>query len=226
MEIDYAEARKLLRRSRSGALGSHSVAAPGYPFVTLLPYVLDEACQPIFLLSSLAEHTRNLAADPRASLLVADGDGEPLQQARLTLIGRVKPVSLGEAGVARYLRYSPESSEYLALGDFRFFQMAPEKARYIGGFARMGWADAAIPATVLDATAEQDLVLALERLAPVGVSLLGLDFEGLDANICGNFRRFDLHPASPTLDGLHKAAEVVLRQMGDLSPARDSSNLA
>lgn len=138
MKIDYAEARKLLRRSRSGALGSHSVAAPGYPFVTLLPYVLDEACQPLFLLSGLAEHTRNLVADPRASFLVADGDGGPLQQARLTLIGRVKPVSLSDAGVARYLRYSPESSDYLALGDFRFFRMEPEKVRYIGGFARMG----------------------------------------------------------------------------------------
>jgi hypothetical protein len=225
MKIDYAEARKLLRRSRSGALGSHSVAAPGYPFVTLLPYVLDEACQPLFLLSGLAEHTRNLVADPRASFLVADGDGGPLQQARLTLIGRVKPVSLSDAGVARYLRYSPESSDYLALGDFRFFRMEPEKVRYIGGFARMGWADVALPAAVFDTAAEQELVLALERLAPVGVSLLGLDFEGLDASICGNFRRFDLHPVSPTLDALREAAEVLLRQMGDLSPARDSSNL-
>jgi hypothetical protein len=180
----------------------------------------------LFLLSGLAEHTRNLLADSRASFLVADGEGSPLQQARLTLVGTVKPISLSEAAVARYLRYSPESSDYLVLGDFRFFRMEPEKVRYIGGFARMGWADAAMPAAVIDVAAEQELVLALERLAPVGVSLLGLDFEGLDASICGNFRRFDLHPVNPTLEALSEAGEALLRLMGDFSPGIDSSSLA
>ncbi len=226
MKVDYAEARKLLRQSRSGALGSHSVTAPGYPFVTLLPYVLDEACRPLFLLSGLAEHTRNLLADSRASFLVADGEGGALQQARLTLVGTVKPMSLSEAAVARYLRYSPESSDYLALGDFRFFRMAPERVRFIGGFARMGWADAMNPPAVLDAAAEQELVAALEGLTPVGVSLLGLDFEGLDTSICGNFRRFDLRPVSLTLEALHAAAEALLSHMEDFSPGDGCSNLA
>lgn len=216
--MDYAEARKLLRRSRSGALGTHSVAAPGYPFVTLLPYVLDEACQPLFLLSGLAEHTRNLLADPRASLLVADGEGAPSQQARLTLIGLVRPASLAEAGVARFLRYSPESSKYLMLSDFRFFRMEPEKVRYIGGFARMGWAEAVRPAAVLDVAAEQELLADIAYLCPAGVSVLGLDFNGLDTNICGCFRRFELHPASHALEALQEAAEDLLGRMGDFSP--------
>lgn len=224
--MDYAEARKLLRQGRSGALGSHSITVPGYPFVTLLPYVLDEACRPLFLLSGLAEHTRNLLADSRASFLLADGEGSPLQQARLTLVGTVKPISLSEAAVARYLRYSPESSDYLALGDFRFFRMEPEKVRFIGGFARMGWAEATNPTAVLSAAAEQELVATLEGLTPVGVSLLGLDFEGLDVGICGNFRRFDLHPVSLTVDALHGAAEALLSRMGDFSPGNGGSNLA
>jgi heme iron utilization protein len=225
MKVNYAEARELLRRCRSGALGSHSVAAPGYPFVTLLPYVLDEACRPLFLLSGLAEHTRNLLADPRASLLIADGVGGPLQQARLTLIGPVQPVSLSEAGVARYLRYSPESSEYLMLGDFRFFRMEPEKVRYIGGFARMGWADAVRPAAVLDAAAEQVIIARVAHLSPAGVTVLGLDFDGLDASICGCFRRFELHPASHVLELLKDAAEDLLGRMGDFSPGHDSLSI-
>ena len=53
------------------ALQLLSAAMPGYPFVTLLPYALDGRGAPLFLISSLAEHTRNLQADPRASLLVA-----------------------------------------------------------------------------------------------------------------------------------------------------------
>ena len=225
MKVDYAEARKLLRRSRSAALGTHSVAAPGYPFVTLLSYALDEFCRPVFLLSGLAEHTRNLLADPRSSLLVTDGVGGALQEARLTLIGTVKPVSLSKASTARYLRYIPESSEYLTLRDFRFFRMEPEKVRFISGFARMGWADAVIPASVLDAAAEQEMVARVAHLGPAGVSVLGLDFDGLDARICGCFRRFDLHPASHTLEALQEAAEDLLGRMGDSSPGHDSPGI-
>ncbi|MBT9498464.1 pyridoxamine 5'-phosphate oxidase family protein [Zoogloea sp.] len=225
MRVDYAEARKLLRRSRSGALGTHSVAAPGYPFVTLLPYVADEACRPVFLLSGLAEHTRNILADARASLLVADGEGGLLQQARVTLIGLVTPVVLDEAALGRYLRYSPESADYLALGDFRFFRMEPERVRYIGGFARMGWADASVPAQTLDSTAEAALVVDLARQAPVGVSVLGVDFEGLNVRICGVFRRFDLHPVNPTLAALGEAAEALLGHMGDFTPTSGNPNL-
>ena len=40
------------------------------------------------LISALAEHTRNLRADPRCSLLVAEeGDGNPLARGRVTLLG-------------------------------------------------------------------------------------------------------------------------------------------
>ena len=74
MRIDYAEVRALLRQSRSGALGTHSVAMAGFPFVSAVPFVADALGRPAFLLSGLAEHTRNLLADPRASLLVTDGD--------------------------------------------------------------------------------------------------------------------------------------------------------
>jgi hypothetical protein len=58
MKLDYTEVRRLLRTGRSGALGSISVAMSGYPFVSLLPYGLDERGRPLFLLSRLAEHTK------------------------------------------------------------------------------------------------------------------------------------------------------------------------
>ena len=62
MKVDYAEVRRLLRLGGAGALGTHAVSAAGYPFVSSLPYGLDEACRPVFLVSGLAEHTRNLSA--------------------------------------------------------------------------------------------------------------------------------------------------------------------
>ena len=84
----------------------------------------------MFLLSGLAEHTRNILADARASLLVADGEGGLLQQARVTLIGLVTPVVLDEAALGRYLRYSPESADYLALGaDAIVARLVAEAAR-------------------------------------------------------------------------------------------------
>ena len=93
---------------------------------------------------------------------------------------------------ARYLRYQPEAAGYLALGDFRFFRMEPDKARFIGGFGRIGWVAACPPPLQLDARTEAGLVDALSRLAPSGTSVLGLDFEGLDVRICGVFRRLAL----------------------------------
>lgn len=215
MRIDDAEARRLLRLCRSGALGTHSVAAPGYPFVSLLPYVLDGACRPLFLLSGLAEHSRNLLDDPRSSLLVWSGDGGPLQQARLTVLGKLEPVELDAATQARFLRYSPESADYLALGDFRFFRLEPERLRLIAGFGRMGWGDA--PRLQYEITAADELAMLgrLERRAPIGVTLLGVDCEGVDTRIAGVFRRWAFDPPQPEDCDVEAAVGLVLDEMAD-----------
>ncbi len=42
----------------------------GYPFGTLVDFAVDEAGYPIFCLSPLAIHTRNIMEDPRCSLVV------------------------------------------------------------------------------------------------------------------------------------------------------------
>ena len=219
MKLDYAEARRLLRRSRSGALGSVSLAMPGFPFVSLLPYVLDEACRPLFLLSGLAEHTKNLLADPRASLLVAEGQGGLLEQARLTLLGKVERVELDVPGRLRFLRYSPESEKFLALGDFSFFRMAPLKARFIGGFGRMGWMDAIPLPHVLVPREEAALLEILARRAPAGVRVEGVDAEGLDIVVAGISRRIDLMPTHTGPDALLEAAVDGMERAGLNMPA-------
>lgn len=206
MKIDYSEVRQLLRQGAAAALGTHSASIEGYPFVSSVPYALDGGCRPLFLLSALAEHTRNLLADPRASLLVLEGQGGRLDQGRVTLLGRALPATLDEGLKARYLRYQPEAADYLALGDFRFFRLEPEKARFIGGFGRMGWVNACPPPAQLDSPTEARLLDALGRLAPSGVSVLGLDFEGLDVRICGVFRRLRLLPSAQDADGLFAVA--------------------
>ena len=70
-----------------------------------MPYGLDEQGRPIFLISTMAMHTQNLQADPRASLLVTqpDASADPLGASRVTLLGNVAPVPELEVAAARKL---------------------------------------------------------------------------------------------------------------------------
>src|SRR3974390_2908990 len=91
-EPSFAEsARTLMQSGRIGSLSTLSRKQPGFPFGSLMPYVLDAQGRPIFLISTMAMHTQNLQADPRASLFVTEPDasGDPLGSSRVTLIGSV-----------------------------------------------------------------------------------------------------------------------------------------
>jgi putative heme iron utilization protein len=130
-EPTYAErARTLAHVGRTGALATLSRRHPGHPFASVMPYALDEVGRPLFLISALAMHTQNLAADPRASLLVAQADSvpgesegsrepdagadalrhgvsvsrtprDPLAQPRVTLMGQARPVAADEGAAVR-----------------------------------------------------------------------------------------------------------------------------
>lgn len=105
-EPTYAErARTLAYLVRSGSLATLSRKHAGHPFASVMPYALDEQGQPLVLISSMAIHTQNLQADPRASLLVTqqDTEGEPLGASRVTLVGNVLPVPNTELAEARKL---------------------------------------------------------------------------------------------------------------------------
>lgn len=135
-----ARGRALLDAGRSGALSTHSVERPGFPFASLALYALDERGRPLFLLSGLAVHARNLAADPRVSLLVTQGDSQA--SARVTVLGRAARLSGEEAGAARasYLARHPEAKAWAALGDFAFWRLEPEDSYVVAGFGLAGWA--------------------------------------------------------------------------------------
>jgi putative heme iron utilization protein len=135
------EARKFLRSTHSGILSTHSARCEGYPFGSVAPFVLDHNCQPIILISNIAEHTKNIALNPKVSLLVFAG-GEDLQaNSRLTLIGEaVKIFKEVDADLrSRYLRYLPQAASYFDMHDFSFYRIHIHQARYIGGFGKMSW---------------------------------------------------------------------------------------
>jgi heme iron utilization protein len=111
-----------------------------------MPYGLDEHGRPIFLISTMAMHTQNLQADPRASLLVTQDDAgsDPLGASRVTLIGNALPIPEAEVAEARqlYLARYASSKYWVDFEDFSFYRMDVVDIYYVGGFGVMGWVSA------------------------------------------------------------------------------------
>lgn len=134
MKPSHAErSRTLLEQASRGALGT---LQEGCPYTSLVQVASYDG-HPVLLLSDLAEHTKNLRADPRGSLLVwEEGAADPLAAGRVTLLGRLVE---NVAGRDNFLRRHPSAERYAGFKDFHFFMLLVESARYVGGFGRMSW---------------------------------------------------------------------------------------
>ena len=66
------EARRMLRAHRYGVLSTLSKRFDGYPFGSITPYLADHDGSLLILISTLAEHTKNILHDPRVSLITHD----------------------------------------------------------------------------------------------------------------------------------------------------------
>jgi heme iron utilization protein len=155
-----AQAKRLLRLARTGALATLD-RATGAPLTTLVSVASDCDGAPLLLLSSLAAHTKNLAADRRASLLLTSpsGRGDPLNRPRLTLGGPIGP-HLQPSARARFLARNPKSKLYASFGDFSIFRMEIQAVHFNGGFAR---AAALAPGEILTDLAGAERLIAAER---------------------------------------------------------------
>jgi len=129
--------RDLMRRALKASLATLD-ASTGYPYASLVTIATDVDGTPLLLISKLAVHTKNLEADGRASLLFdgTDAAGDPLAGGRVTVVGRAAPTTRPSAR-ERFLVRHPAARGYADFPDFAFYQLAPEKAHYIGGFGRI-----------------------------------------------------------------------------------------
>ena len=131
----------LLAAAPDGMLSTLTSDPAGYPYGSLVLFGLLQR-DPVFLISGLAAHTRNLKADQRASLLVREsGPKNPLALGRVTLVGRCEPVADPSEARAVFLGKNPSAKFYADFGDFSYWRLRPERIRYIGGFGRMSWPD-------------------------------------------------------------------------------------
>ena len=188
-ETTFAErARTLLHLGRIGTLSTISRKQQGFPFGSVMPYALDENGCPVFLISTMAMHTQNLQADPRASLLVtqADASGDPLGASRVTLVGNVELIPKPEVAAARklYLERYANSKNWVDFEDFSFYRLNVVDVYYVGGFGVMGWITASdylrgLPDPLADAAT--DIIQHMNTDHGEALTLLARAFAGIES---------------------------------------------
>lgn len=189
MESQVSTLINLLHRCPDAAIATHSESLVGYPFASAVRFVTDEHLRPIFPMLRLALQTKDLARDQRSSLVVHRilPKGE---MAQATLVGTIQPIDPEPLLIARYLRYHPETEEFVRLGDFRFFRMEATRIHVAGGLAQATWmaADPLAAVPWLPLAFERDVLNSLEPPAPV--SVLGVDCLGIDLQVARGRQRF------------------------------------
>jgi putative heme iron utilization protein len=226
-EPSFSErARTLVYLGRIGSLSTLSRKQPGFPFGSVMPYGLDERGRPIFLISTMAMHTQNLQADPRASLLVnqpstqGEAAGDPLGASRVTLIGNVLTIPEPEVASARRLyvdRYA-NSKYWVNFEDFSFYRMDVVDVYFVGGFGVMGWVAApeygqAMPDPLADAAA--GIIEHMNTDHRDALVLIARVFAGIDSqeSAMTSVDRLGFHVRLKTQEGMKGARIAFLREV-------------
>jgi len=229
-EPSFAErARTLMYLGGVGSLSTLSRKHPGFPFGSVMPYGLDIHGRPIFLISTMAMHTQNLQADPRASLLVtpADAEGDPLGASRVTLVGNVLPLPESELAEAReiYLTRHANSKYWVDFEDFSFYRMDVLDIYYVGGFGVMGWVsaceyDRSQPDPLADSTA--GIIQHMNADHKDALVLLARKFAGIDSQeaTMTAVDRLGFHVRLKTQDGWRGVRIAFLREVGNPAETR------
>lgn len=132
------EARTITAATNAATLAT--LTADGDPWASLVTYGLLGGA-PVLCVSQLAEHGRNLARDPRASLAVVESGAhaDPLASGRVTLAGAVHQPAGDDYAAARdaYLAQVPAGRYYIDYSDFSLWVLQVQRVRWVGGYGRM-----------------------------------------------------------------------------------------
>jgi putative heme iron utilization protein len=136
--------RQLMRRQGHAALATSLPGEPAArPYVSLVAVACDLDASPLLLLSDLAQHSRNIAAEPRVSLLF-DGDAclaaDPLAEPRLSLLGDAVR-SDDKRLLARFVARHSSAAAYAGFGDFHLYRVTIGRGHLVAGFGRISWVE-------------------------------------------------------------------------------------
>lgn len=150
-----ASAGLLLRHAKTAILATEEA---GQPYAALVTPALDEAANPILLLSSLAVHTGHLRANPACALFIS-GEAKtknPQTTPRLCLTGTAYEAEPTDEIKEIYLKAHPYAAGYAGFKDFGFWRLQMTASRFIGGFAQAYDLDfAALQHEILQSPAKQ-----------------------------------------------------------------------
>ncbi len=226
-----ATARQLMRsvdRAYLGTIMRPDAPGAGSPYTSLVLVALDHDASPLLLISTLADHTKNLLASAAASLLFDGTAGldEPLTGARVTVQGTARQ-SADPRHAARFVARHPSAAMYAGFKDFGVWRVEVARGHLVAGFGRIHWIEGS--ALTYDASgaaalreAEGEIVAhmngehadavqlyAAKLLGRTGGdwTMTGVDPEGADLRRKGEVARLPFDP--PVHDAEEARAELV-----------------
>jgi len=134
------ESRTLVELAKTCFLATASAELDGHPFGSMVDLACDEQGRPIFVISTLSGHTKDLAKDMRCSVTVQQPTFEGIQDGRVTVVGNVTKVKEDEVAATKeiFMKKHPEAF-WAEFADFSVWRMDTIlKVRYVGGFGRAG----------------------------------------------------------------------------------------
>jgi heme iron utilization protein len=215
--------------ARGCTLAALATSLSGAPYASLVLFAVDVDASPLLLLSDLAQHSRNIAFDPRLSLLLdaTKGRPDPLTGSRLTLIGRALQTDDPRC-LRRFVSHHPSSAGYAGFRDFHLYRVVVERGHLIRGFGRIDWIDDADFLFAFNAgalaAAESEILRHMNAdhsdtithyargllgRSGTGWRMTGIDPEGIDLRCDGETARLEF--TAPVLTP--EAARAVLVQL-------------
>jgi putative heme iron utilization protein len=227
-------ARRLLRAADRAALatslaGGEEAAAGGWPYASLVLLACSHDAAPLLLISDLAEHSKNIADDPRVGLLIDGTAGrvDPLTGPRATILGTAEKTD--DAGLkARFVARHPSAAVYADFADFHLYRVTVERAHFVAGFGRIHWIEAgeffgnadgtwlaeAESGIIQEMSGRPEMADRLARLATgrrvSGWQITGIDAEGIDLRREGSVARVEFPSRSDSAEAVANAVERLL----------------
>ncbi len=145
-------------------LSREDARSAGYPMGSVAPFMLDHTGNPVIHTAGVAEHTKNVNADPRAALTLREVEKNHHIETgwRLCCMGDLLPVNdEDEARIrAAYFRHYPHAELYEGTHNFCFYRLNVKIARVIMGFGRITWVEpeSLVHASPFDAETEERII--------------------------------------------------------------------
>ena len=223
------EARTIVESTRIGSLAT--ISEDGSPWSSIAGYGVMPNGDLSLVLSTLAEHGRNLVRDQRISVAIAAPPAEgadPLDSGRVTLSGIVEIPEGDEAEVAlsTHCAAYPAARAYAKFGDFTLYVLRTERVRWVGGFGRMdsttGEAYAAAQPDPVDGPRAQSALEHLNDDHADALLLIAQEIAGYDDATKAECERIDRYGMDLKIRTLRGSAPA---RVSWLEPAQETKDL-